>query len=213
MLSNYIQVASQLEFSRLVCALERIPRISFLHMYNGKKVLSVQMDVLKEKPILYYVPITKTGQYICYGFNYDVEEASLVNGIKNTTKLYSPIIHIKSLPNSLLTNIDDKINYIPMELEDLSSLAKLSYLFEESPSPLFLFPYKNNWLLGMFVTFNDNETSYFCYIMLTKNPNKPYLRYSTNNDEQPTFVDNILRHGYSYMKIIKLNDMHPLIKL
>ena len=50
-LPRYIQVSSTLEFSRLVCALERAPRISFLHEHEGKKILSVQMDILKEKPI------------------------------------------------------------------------------------------------------------------------------------------------------------------
>ena len=48
-LPNYVQLESPLEFTRLVCALERSPRVSFLHEHNGKKVLSVQMDLLKEK--------------------------------------------------------------------------------------------------------------------------------------------------------------------
>ena len=42
---SYIQVNSPLEFSRLVCALERATRVSFLHEHKGKKVLSVQMDL------------------------------------------------------------------------------------------------------------------------------------------------------------------------
>ncbi len=36
-LPRYIQVNSTLEFSRLVCALERAPRVSFLHDYDGTK--------------------------------------------------------------------------------------------------------------------------------------------------------------------------------
>ena len=51
---TYIQVDSPLEFSRLVCALERSPRVTFSHEHEGKEVLSVQMDLLKEKPIIYY---------------------------------------------------------------------------------------------------------------------------------------------------------------
>ena len=35
---NYIRVTSPLEFTRLVCALERSPRVSFLHEHEGKKV-------------------------------------------------------------------------------------------------------------------------------------------------------------------------------
>jgi len=34
---SYIQVNSPLEFTRLVCALERAPRVSFLHEHKGKK--------------------------------------------------------------------------------------------------------------------------------------------------------------------------------
>ena len=56
-LPRYIQVKSPLEFSRLVCALERAPRVSFRHEHDGKEVLSVQMDLLKEKPIIYYTTI------------------------------------------------------------------------------------------------------------------------------------------------------------
>ena len=48
-LPRYIQVHSTLEFTRLVCALERAPRVSFSHNHDGKKILSVQMDVLQTK--------------------------------------------------------------------------------------------------------------------------------------------------------------------
>ena len=65
-LPNYVQVESPLEFTRLVCALERMPRVSFLHEHNGKKVLAVQMDLLKEKPVIYYTPVEKIGHYLCY---------------------------------------------------------------------------------------------------------------------------------------------------
>ena len=43
-LPNYVQLDSPLEFTRLVCALERSPRVSFLHEHNGKKVLSVPVS-------------------------------------------------------------------------------------------------------------------------------------------------------------------------
>ncbi len=36
-LPRYIQVHSTLEFTRLVCALERAPRVSFSHNHDGKK--------------------------------------------------------------------------------------------------------------------------------------------------------------------------------
>ena len=54
---SYIEVSSTLEFTRLVCALERTPRVSFLHEFNGKNVLSVQMDMIKESPVIYYAQV------------------------------------------------------------------------------------------------------------------------------------------------------------
>ena len=100
-LPRYIQVNSTLEFSRLVCALERAPRVSFLHDYDGKKILSVQMDVLKEKPIVYYTPLENIGHYLCYGLKSGKEESKVVNTTTDTSKLYSPIVRIKSLPKTL----------------------------------------------------------------------------------------------------------------
>ena len=74
---KYIQVESTLEFSRLVCALERMPRVSFLHEHGGSKVLSVQIDLLKEMPVIYYTPNSDAGHYLCYGFKSGKEDASI----------------------------------------------------------------------------------------------------------------------------------------
>jgi hypothetical protein len=186
-LPNYVQVESPLEFTRLVCALERMPRVSFLHEHNGKKVLSVQMDLLKEKPVL-------------------------VNTTIDNSKLYSPIIKIKSLPTSLKpdTNLSPE-KYQPIELEDLSSLAKISYGFEEAPFPLFAFPYKEKWFVGVFMNFNEDGPSYFCHVSLKNEPTKPFLKYTTTKDSEPEFIEHTGEHGYSYIKIIKLKDAHPLV--
>ena len=100
-LPRYIQVYSTLEFSRLVCALERAPRISFLHEHEGKKILSVQMDVLKEKPIVYYTPLENHGHYLCYDFKGGKEQTEIVNSTSDASRLYSPIVHIKTLPSTL----------------------------------------------------------------------------------------------------------------
>ena len=100
-LPNYIQLRSPLEFTRLVCALERLPRVSFLHEHKGKKVLSVQMDLLKEKPVIYYSPIENIGHFLSYGQIGGKEQLDLVNSTVDNSKLYSPVIKIKSLPTSL----------------------------------------------------------------------------------------------------------------
>ncbi len=210
-LPRYIQVSSTLEFSRLVCALERAPRVSFLHEHNGQKVLSVQMDILKEKPIVYYTPFEHTGHYICYGLKGGKEESNIVNSTSDASKLYSPIVKIKSLPDTLKPGNGTTDRYLPIELEDLSSLAKLTWGFEEAPFPLFLFPHTDKWLVGVFMNFSEEGTSYFCHVVLDSDPEKPFLKFTTTTDAEPSFVENPSEHGYSYIKIIKLKETHPLV--
>ena len=210
-LPRYIQVSSTLEFSRLVCALERAPRVSFLHEHNGMRVLSVQMDVLKEKPIVYYTPLEHNGHYICYGLKGGKEESEIVNTTSDSSKLYSPIVRIKSLPETLRPGNGTLDRYQPIELEDLSSLAKLTWGFDEIPFPLFLFPHNQKWLIGVFMNFNEEGTSYFCHVVLENEPKNPFLKFSTNNVTEPSFVESPSEHGYSYIKIIKLKDTHPLV--
>ena len=210
-LPRYIEVGSNLEFSRLVCALERTPRVSFLHEHDGKKVLSVQMDLLKEKPIIYFTPVEKLGHYLCYGFKAGREESTVVNSTIDTARLYSPIVKIKSLPASLRSGSGTVDKYHPIELEDMASLAKLSYGFEDSPFPLFSFPFKDKWLMGVFMNFSEEGISYFCHIVMDEEPKRSFLKFATNNGIQPSIVDDPNEHGYSYIKIIKLKDTHPLV--
>ena len=209
-LPRYIQVSSTLEFSRLVCALERAPRISFLHEHEGRKILSVQMDVLKEKPIVYYTPLEHKGHFLCYALRGEKEQTEIVNSTSDASKLYSPIVRIKSLPDTLRPGNGTLDRYQPIELEDMASLAKLTWGFEENPFPLFLFPHSDKWLIGVFMNFTEEGTSYFCHVVLDKDPQKPFLKFSNNNSE-PSFVQNPSEHGYSYVKIIKLKDTHPLV--
>ena len=210
-LPRYIQVNSTLEFSRLVCALERTPRVSFLHDHEGQKILSVQIDILKEKPIVYYTPLEHIGHYLCYGLKSGKEESKIVNTTSDASKLYSPIVRIKSLPKNLRPGNGTLDRYQPIELEDISSLAKLSWGFEEIPFPLFLFPHNDKWLIGVFMNFSDEGTSYFCHVVLNSDPQKPFMKFSSTNGFEPIFVENPSEHGYSYIKIIKLKDTHPLV--
>jgi len=210
-LPRYIQVNSTLEFSRLVCALERTPRVSFLHDYDGQKILSVQMDILKEKPIVYYTPLKNIGHYLCYELKGGKEKSEIVDTTSDASKLYSPIVKIKSLPKTLRPGNGTLDRYQPIELEDMSSLAKLTWGFDEIPFPLFLFPHKDQWLIGVFMNFNEEGTSYFCHVVLDKDPQKPFIKFSSTNGSEPIFVENPSEHGFSYVKIIKLKETHPLV--
>lgn len=215
-LPYYIELYDMAEFSRLVCALERIPRTSFSFVLDGREVISVQMDVLKERPVNYYVPNQKFGHYLSYGFKAGKEDYDIVNTMTNPTFLYSPIVRMKSLPESLKpdTKTEFETMYEPLELEDLTSLIKLSYGFEESPFPLFIFPDGGKWLAGLFMNFNESdETSYFCHVKLDYEPNRVFLKYSSKDGTEPSFVSGINEHGYSYLKVIKLKGKHPLVRV
>lgn len=215
-LPYYIEIYDMAEFARLVCALERIPRTSFSFVLDGREVISVQMDLLKERPVNYYVPNQKFGHYLSYGFKTGKEDYDIVNTMTNPTYLYSPIIRMKSLPESLKpeTKTESEVMYEPLELEDLTSLIKLSYGFEESPFPLFAFSNGTKWLTGLFMNFNESdETSYFCHVKLDKEPDKAFLKYSSKDGNEPSFVGGINEHGYSYLKVIKLKGRHPLVRL
>ncbi|MDE1727192.1 MAG: hypothetical protein KGH89_08040 [Thaumarchaeota archaeon] len=211
----YVEVSDMIEFSRLVCALERIPRTVFSFALDGKDVICVQMDLLKERPVSYYVQNTKVGHYLSYGFKTNKEDCDVVNTITNPTYLYSPIIRVKSLPESLKPETaEPEVMYEPLELEDLASLIKLSYGFEESPFPLFAFSDGTKWFVGVFMNFNESdEASYFCHVKIDYEPAKPFLKYSSKDGIEPSFVSGLNEHGYSYLKVIKLKGKHPLVKL
>ena len=211
----YVELYDLAEFSRLVCALERIPRTCFSFTLDGREVVSVQMDLLKERPVNYYVQNSKYGHYLSYGFKTGKEDCDVVNTIANPTYLYSPIIRIKSMPESLKpdSSAGAEPSYEPLELEDLASLLKLSYGFEESPFPLFAFSDGAKWMVGVFMNFNESdEASYFCHVKLDHEPTKPFLKYSSKDGIEPSFVSCISEHGYSYLKVIKLKGKHPQVK-
>ncbi|MEO2201720.1 MAG: hypothetical protein ABGW47_03425, partial [Nitrosopumilus sp.] len=159
----------------------------------------------------YYTPLEQHGHYLCYGLKGGKEESTIVNSTSDASKLYSPIIRIKSLPKTLKPGNGTLDRYQPIELEDTSSLAKLTWGFDDIPFPLFLFPHNDKWLLGIFMNFNDEGTSYFCHVVLDSDPQKPFMKFSSTSASEPSFVENTSEHGYSYMKIIKLKDTHPLV--
>ena len=179
-------------------------RLSKISKSNGKVILANDYNSseknLQNKTIQ---NIKKLNPYLC--------------GIKLNFHLLLPlsakdIIKINKTAHDygLQTIADIKLNDIGntnrVTTEHLWNLG-----FDDVPFPLFLFPYKDKWLLGVFMNFNDEGTSYFCHIVLNDDPANPFIKFSTTNGIEPTFVQNPSEHGYSYIKIIKLKDTHPLV--
>ncbi|CAN5881110.1 hypothetical protein BH23THE1_BH23THE1_06930 [soil metagenome] len=229
----YIKLKSLNDFARLVCSLERIPIPIYEYSYQDTDIFAAQLDTLNGHSITYYVDNMKSGetQYLSYKFNNNTEEAALVTSIKDTSALYSPIIKLSVPPQSFLkpAKIGPTTKFIGIGLRDLFSLSKLvafHTIYEESTLPLFLFPKPESsepglldkesstkYVLGSHLNLIDSsDTSYFCYVLLEKEIEKYFMKFSVQKSNPPSFSNHIDEHGFIYLKIIKLHDVHPLIK-
>jgi hypothetical protein len=213
-------LASLKDFGRLVCALERSPLPAFSLQFNRQEVLAVQTDMINGRPVIYYAQEdAKDGQYLAYRVSNGIEEVLLASSVGNPTYVYSPILKVERFPRSLVKSarIDKGSGYTVIKLKDLASLAKVAAyktIYDEPPLPLFLFKERGGKIvLGTTMSANDNETiSYFYYLALEEEPKEPFLRYSSQRVDQPTFSTRLDEHGYVYLKVIRLSADHPLVK-
>lgn len=229
----YIKLKSLNDFARLVCSLERIPIPIYEYSYQNSDIFAAQLDTLNGHSITYYVDNIKSGenQYLSYKINNNNEEAAMVYSIKDTSALYSPIIKLSIPPQSFLkpAKIGATTKYTGVGLRDLFSLSKLvAYhtIYEESTLPLFLFSKTGSndsdlpdeesnmkYVLGSHLNLTDSsDTSYFYYVLLEQVIEKYFMKFSMQKSTAPSFSNHIDEHGFIYLKIIKLHDVHPLIK-
>lgn len=216
----YIALANLKDFGRLVCALERTPLPAFSLQFNRQEVLAVQTDMINGRPVIYYTQEdAKDGQYLAYRVSNGIEEVLLASSVDNPTYVYSPILKVEKFPRSLAKSarVDKGSGYTVIKLKDLSSLAKVAAyktIYDEPPLPLFLFKERGGKIvLGTTMSANDNETmSYFYYMTLEEEPKEPFLRYSSQRIDQPTFSTRLDEHSYVYLKVIRLAADHPLVK-
>jgi hypothetical protein len=229
----YIKLKTLNDFARLVCSLERIPIPIYEYLYQNTDIFAAQLDTLNGHSIIYFVDNIKSGenQYLSYKINNNNEEAAMVISIKDTSALYSPIIKLSTPPQSFLkpTKISATTKYTGIGLRDLFSLSKLvafHTIYEESTLPLFLFPksekndsdlpdkeFNTKYVLGAHLSLTDSsDTSYFYYVLLEQEIEKNFMKFSLQKSDAPSFSNHIDEHGYIYLKIIKLQDMHPIIK-
>ena len=229
----YIKLKSLNDFARLVCSLERIPIPIYEYNYQNTDIFAAHLDTLNGHSITYYVDNIKSGenQYLSYKINNNSEEAVMVNSIKDTSALYSPIIKLSVPPQQFLkpAKIGATTKYTGIGLRDLFSLSKLvafHTIYEESTLPLFLFPktessyfdlsYKKfnmKYVLGSHLNLTDSsDTDFFYYIILEQEIEKYFMKFSMQKSTPPSFSNHIDEHGFIYLKIIKLHDIHPLVK-
>ena len=216
----YIELSSLNDFGRFVCALERSPMPSFSMALNRTHVLAVQTDFFSNIPIYYYVKFGEpnySNQYLAYRCSGFSETVTLVETAANPLYVYSPIINIVKLPLEMTrsSRSSKKLYYKKILLRDLSSLAKIAAyktIYDEPPLPIFTFKNQNNtYTIGTPVNVLDNDTLvYFYYLNINVQPYN-FLKYSSQKTEDPIFTNSIEDHGYIYMKIIKLQKVHPLV--
>ncbi len=229
----YIKLKSLNDFARLVCSLERIPIPIYEYNYQNTDIFAAQLDTLNGHSITYYVDNINSGenQYLSYKINNNNEEAVMVNSIKDTSALYSPIIKLSVPPQQFLkpAKIGATTKYTGIGLRDLFSLSKLvafHTIYEESTLPLFLFPktessdldlsdknFNMKYVLGSQLNLTDSsDTNFFYYVILEQEIEKYFMKFSMQKTTPPSFSNHIDEHGFIYLKIIKLHDIHPLVK-
>ncbi|WP_458719097.1 hypothetical protein [Candidatus Nitrosocosmicus sp. R] len=214
--------------------MERIPIPIYEYNYQNSDIFAAQLDTLNGHSITYYVDNIKSGenQYLSYKINNNNEEAVMVDSIKDTSALYSPIIKLSVPPQQFLkpAKIGTTTKYTGIGLRDLFSLSKLvafHTIYEESTLPLFLFPktessdldlsdkkFNMKYILGSHLNLTDSsDTNFFYYVILEQEIEKYFMKFNMQKSTPPSFSNHIDEHGFIYLKIIKLHDIHPLVKL
>ena len=216
----YIALGGLKDFARLVCALERVPLPAFSLLFNKENVLAAQADIINGRAVIYYTQTDKSaGNYLAYRVTSGIEEVLYADSVSNPTFVYSPILNVDKFPPTLMraARVDKKSGYTVIKLKDITSLAKVAAyktVFDEPPLPLLMFREKGGGLvLGSPMSTNENDSiSYFYYVNIEAEPKEPFLRYSSLKNEQPVFSSRLDEHGYVYLKVIRLQGDHPLVK-
>jgi hypothetical protein len=222
----FIEAESLNDIARLVCALERAPLPLFAIKNSDRNMIATQLDLFLGIPVFYYSHSNEVKNFLGYRTLQFGEEVSLVDSPSNPALIHAPIIEIVKMPQVFQRGLKDLgtlkrydgQKFLSVEVKDLSSLVKVaSYkiLFEEPPLPIFAFPSQNKgkWCIGSFTRIEDyEEASIFFYYEQENRPEQNFVRYSMNKADV-TMTNRTDEHGNVYIKVIRLNQTHPLVEL
>lgn len=207
----FIELSGFNDFARFVCAFREYPLRVFSHNLNGTRILSSNLT-LANTLVLFYTPMTKYGRYISYQVSLRNEICDIVESTKNVST-YAPIIHMENDVSPLPTDDMPTDVFHPLRVQDLGSLARLTYNpeFPEEPNlTLYALPHKDSWVLGYLTSIDMDDTYYqFNYVELDSEPQKPFVKYQGHLGREPEF-SNSFEHGFSYLPIIKIKSEHPI---
>lgn len=213
----YVRVSSLVELGRLACALERAPFPLFSFKSETSYRIAAQADLFMGVPIFYYIDLDKTSEFLAYRNIGEIEEAQLVDSASSPSYIYSPIIKVSKMPRELERKNSFNELFMSIKVEDLQSLMKVGtykMLFDEPPLPLFAFESNGKWIIGAFTRIDEyEEASMFFYTELHDEPVSGFIRYTPSNIQSTSFSKRIDEHGFVYVKVIKLAEKHPLVRL
>lgn len=219
----FVEAKSVNDIGRLACGLEKIPLPTFGIEYKNIKLMAVQADFFKEMPVVYFARVDSFNHLLAYRNAHGKEELMLTDSASNPTYTYTPIIMVKKLPKNYENGLLNCLNNLKQEYEeryscimvkDLVSLAKVSSyktLYEESPLPLYIMPYQDEFVIGAFTRLEDEGSTLFFYTKLKEEPKQNFLGFSAVRASDLILTNRIDEHGRIYIKIIRLKSIHPLI--
>jgi len=207
----FIELESLEDLARYACALREYPLRVCSIQYKNQKVLASTLT-LANTLVLFYLPQMKSGSYMSYSISSGKEICGIVTSTKNIST-YAPIIHFENNISPLPTTQNISDIFHPIKLEDLGSLARLTYDPESPDEPkltLYTFPNNDKWIIGYVTSLEMDDTYYqFNYVELDSKPSNHFLKYQGNQVKEPEFSDSFV-HGFSYMPIIFLKENHPI---
>ena len=207
----FIELSSFNDFARYVCAFREYPKRVFSNDLNGTRILSSNLT-LANTLIFFYTPMKKFGRYISYQVSLRNEICDIVESTKNVST-YAPIIHMEKELSPLETDETTPDVFHPIRVQDLGSLARLTYDpdFPEEPNlALYAIPHNESWVLGYITSIDMDDVYYqFNYVELTTEPTKPFVKYQGHLGKDPEFSDSF-EHGFSYLPIIKIKSQHKI---
>ena len=207
----YVELSSFEDLARYACAIREYPRRLYHQKLKNLKIFSSSLP-LANTLLIFYVPTSSSGRYLSYKVTSGKEICSIVDSTKDISN-YAPIINVESEISSLKTTKKPTDQFHPIQIQDLGSLARLTYdpeLPDEQNLTLYALPTKDSWILGNITSIEMDEVYYqFNYVELDSEPTKHFLKYQGNQGLDPEFSNNF-DHGFSYLPIVKVKEDYPI---
>ncbi len=204
-----VRLRSREDLARLACALEKIPKpIIALRKGNGYLVGTMGEGVGEDRSLFFYHEEQEVGDYLCYRLSEGREAAYYSQEASPLPALCSPVVRLAGLPISGARADGRRRGVLPVEAEDLQSVAKMGLYraaLDESPEVLYFAPCSPD-VLGSFVRASEEDGPLLFLRYKHPDPSHPYLKVNPSRAGRPEFVAEPREPGYVYMKVVRLGE-------